>query len=54
MNQMYFRIEEYEQALREFEEQRPPNSASSADPHYKSKFDDKKEEVNTYLNWWFL
>ncbi|VDK26142.1 unnamed protein product [Anisakis simplex] len=40
-----FRIEEYEQALKEWEEMRPPGSASSADPfgHYKQKFEERQQ-----------
>ncbi|VDM97148.1 unnamed protein product [Thelazia callipaeda] len=39
-------IEEYEQALQEFEEIRPPGSASNLDPlgHYKQKFEEKQEK----------
>ncbi|KAL3990259.1 Calponin repeat family protein [Acanthocheilonema viteae] len=38
-------IEEYEQALREFEETRPPGSAPAADSfgYYKKKFEERKE-----------
>ncbi|VDM45625.1 unnamed protein product, partial [Toxocara canis] len=38
-------IEEYEQALKEWEESRPPGSASSADPfgHYKHKFEERQQ-----------
>ncbi|CAJ0935370.1 unnamed protein product, partial [Mesorhabditis belari] len=37
-------IEDYESALREWEENRPPGSASSVDPfgHYKKKFEDRE------------
>ncbi|KHJ95057.1 hypothetical protein OESDEN_05008 [Oesophagostomum dentatum] len=37
-------IEEYEQALKEWEETKPPGSASSADPfgHYKKKFEERE------------
>ncbi|KAK6057882.1 calponin family repeat-containing domain protein [Cooperia oncophora] len=37
-------IEEYEAALKEWEESKPPGSASSADPfgHYKKKFEERE------------
>uniref|UniRef100_A0A0N4ZJ75 Calponin homolog OV9M n=1 Tax=Parastrongyloides trichosuri TaxID=131310 RepID=A0A0N4ZJ75_PARTI len=37
-------VEEYEAALKEFEESRPPGSASSVDPfgHYKKKFEERE------------
>ncbi|PAV72735.1 hypothetical protein WR25_18718 [Diploscapter pachys] len=37
-------LEEYEQALKEWEETRPPGSASSVDPfgHYKKKFEERE------------
>lgn len=43
----HLRIEEYEQALKEWEETRPPGSASSVDPfgHYKQKFEERQQAV---------
>ncbi|TKR73064.1 hypothetical protein L596_020420 [Steinernema carpocapsae] len=37
-------VEEYEQALKEWEENKPPGSASSVDPfgHYKKKFEERE------------
>uniref|UniRef100_A0AC35U2I3 Uncharacterized protein n=1 Tax=Rhabditophanes sp. KR3021 TaxID=114890 RepID=A0AC35U2I3_9BILA len=37
-------VEEYETALKEFEEQKPPGSSSSVDPfgHFKKKFEDRE------------
>uniref|UniRef100_A0A1I7X424 HMG box domain-containing protein n=1 Tax=Heterorhabditis bacteriophora TaxID=37862 RepID=A0A1I7X424_HETBA len=49
----YTRIEDYEAALKEWEETKPPGSASSADPfgHYKKKFEERESsrqsEVDT-------
>lgn len=48
-----FRIEDYEAALKEWEETKPPGSASSVDPfgHYKKKFEERESsrqsEVDT-------
>ncbi|GMT31399.1 hypothetical protein PFISCL1PPCAC_22696, partial [Pristionchus fissidentatus] len=38
-------VEEYESALRDWEENRPPGSASSADPFTRKKMDEKLEEA---------
>lgn len=52
-NSPSFRIEDYEAALKEWEETKPPGSASSVDPfgHYKKKFEERESsrqsEVDT-------
>lgn len=46
------RLEEYEQALKEWEETRPPGSASSVDPfgHYKKKFEERESSKHSEVD----
>ncbi|ETN79229.1 hypothetical protein NECAME_02655 [Necator americanus] len=46
------RIEEYELALKEWEETKPPGSASSADPfgHYKKKFEERESSRQSEID----
>lgn len=41
-------MEEYETALKDWEENKPPGSASSVDPfgHYKKKFEEREVSKN--------
>ncbi|VDM60177.1 unnamed protein product [Angiostrongylus costaricensis] len=45
-------IEEYEAALKEWEESKPPGSASSADPfgHYKKKFEERESSRQSEID----